>query len=191
MKKELKKELWKPVLNFEGIYEVSNFGKIRRISYDNLMYKHKNKIPYYIKSRYDKDGYVRYTLCNGKILKQVFAHREVAKAFIPNPDNFPVINHKDCNIKNNNVDNLEWCSITYNNRYIKKMGRTNYCYGKKHPFSKTVLQLDRNGNLIQEFESTGDVQRKLGISSSQIRACCNPNSRVKTVHNFIFKYKNQ
>ena len=189
MRKE--NEIWKSIKDFEGLYEVSNYGRIRRISYNNLNYKHKVDLPYYIKCRYDKDGYVRYTLCNGDKIKQVFAHREVAKAFIPNPNNYPVINHKDCNIKNNNVENLEWCSITYNNRYIKKMGRTNYCYGKKHPNSKVVLQYDKNGNFIREFESTGEVQRVLGITSSQVRACCNPQTRTKTVHNFIFKYKNQ
>ena len=187
MRKE--KEIWKPVVDFEGIYEVSSYGKIRRISYENPMYKHKVELPYYIKSRYDKDGYVRYALSKDGKMKQVFGHREVAKAFIPNPNNYPVINHIDCNIKNNYVENLEWCSVTYNNRYIKKMGRTNYCYGERHPNSKKVLQFDRDNNFIREYESTGDVERILGIKSAQIRACCNPNSRVKTVHGFIFKYK--
>lgn len=191
MDKEYKNQIWKPILNFEGIYEISNYGVVRRISYDNPYYKHNVKLPYYIKKRYDKDGYVRYTLCDGKRMKQVFAHREVAKSFIPNPNNYPVINHKDCNIENNYVENLEWCSIKYNNNYIKKMGRTNYCYGKRHPASKTVLQFDREGNFIREFESSGEVERILGIKSTQIRSCCNPKSKVKTVHNFIFKYKNQ
>lgn len=186
-----KKEIWKPVLDFEGIYEVSNYGKIRRISYENPMYKHKVDLPYYIKSSKDKDGYIRYSLSKDGKMKQIFAHREVAKAFIPNPNNYPVINHIDCNIENNYFENLEWCTVTYNNRYIKKMGRTNYCYGKKHPFSKEVLQFDKDNNFIREYESTGEVERVLGISSAQIRACCNPKTRTKTVHGFIFKYKSQ
>ena len=191
MNNEYKNEIWKPVINFEGIYEVSNYGRIRRISYNSNNYKHKNEIPYYIKCRYDKDGYVRYALCKDGKMKQIFAHREVAKAFIPNPNNYPVINHKDCNIKNNYVENLEWCTITYNNRYIKKMGRTNYCYGKKHPNSKVVLQYDKQGNFIRSFESTGEVQRILNIPSSMIRSCCNPKNILKTVHGFIFKYQDQ
>ena len=188
--KEKTNEIWKAVVDFEGIYEVSNLGRIRRISYDNPMYKHKADLPYYIRKRYDKDGYVRYTLCVGKKIKQVFAHREVAKAFIPNPNNYPVVNHIDCDIKNNSVGNLEWCTITYNNRYIKKMGRTNYCYGKRHPASKVVLQYDLQGNFIREYESTGEVQRTIGIASSRVRACCNPNNKTKRVGNFVFKYKN-
>lgn len=191
MENKNKNELWKEIEGWEGIYEVSNYGRVRRISYDNPNYKHKVELPYYIKHRYDKDGYVRYTLCRGKELKQAFAHRLVAKAFVSNPNNYPIINHKDCNVKNNYYENLEWCTITYNNRYIKKMGRTNYCYGKRHPNSKVVLQYDKDGNFLREFESTGEVQRVLGFRATWIRACCNPNSKVKSVKGFVFKYKSQ
>lgn len=191
MENEYKNEIWKAIINYEGIYEVSNYGRVRRISYENTQYRRKKEIPYYIKSKNDKDGYVRFSLCTNNKIKQVFAHREVAKAFIPNPNNYPVINHKDCDKENNYVDNLEWCTIAYNNRYIKKMGRTNYCYGKKHPNSKAVLQYDKQGNFIRSYESTGEVERLLKIRSSQIRACCNPKKKVKSVHGFIFKYENQ
>ena len=181
-------EQWRIIKDWEE-YEISNTGIVRRIAYSNKQYKHKPKLPYYIKSKLDKDGYVRYTLSKNGKMKQAFAHRLVAEAFIPNPNNYPVINHKDCNTQNNNVENLEWCSIQYNNQYIKKMGRTNYCSGKRHPNSKRVLQYDKDGNFIREFESSGEVQRILGIRSSFIRSCCNPKSNVKSVYGYIYKYK--
>lgn len=182
-------EIWKPIKDWENIYEVSNYGRVRRITYDSPIYHTAGELPYYIKKRYDKDGYVRYALCYRGKIKQAFAHRLVAEAFIENPNNYPVINHIDCDIKNNCVTNLEWCTIKYNNNYIKKMGRTNYAYGNKHSSSKKVLQFDKQGNFIKEYESSGHASRELGITSSQIRSCCNPNSRTKSVHSYIFKYK--
>lgn len=184
----MKKEIWKVIKDFED-YEVSNYGVIRRIRYSNDMYKHKNELPYYIKPRLDKDGYVRYTLCKNGKMKQVFAHRIVCQTFIPNPNNYPVINHKDCNTQNNYVDNLEWCTIKYNNNYIEKMGRRNICYGEKHPNSKVVLMYDKKNNFIREFASSGEASRYTGYPSTKIRYCCNPKTKYNKYKDYIFQYK--
>lgn len=184
----MQNEIWKTIKDFED-YEISNYGVVRRIRYSNIQYKHKKTLPYYIKPRFDKDGYTRYALCKDGKIKQAFAHRLVCQAFIPNPNNYPVINHKDCNIKNNYVENLEWCTIKYNNNYIEKMGRRNICYGAKHPNSKVVLMYDKDYNFIREFESSGEASRFLGIPSSAIRNCCNPNNKYIKHKDYIFQYK--
>ena len=105
-------EIWKPVVGYEGLYEVSNFGRVRSLR--------RNKI---LKLKNEVDGYIRVTLCNGGTEKLYQVHRLVAQAFIPNPDNLPQINHKDEVKSNNIVTNLEWCTVHYNNTYGTRLQR--------------------------------------------------------------------
>ena len=112
-------EEWRPIEGYEGLYEVSNTGRVR--SLDRYVkgkgesYRlQKGKMLSPIKNKY---GYLQVNLCcNGKN-KMFLVHRLSAQAFIPNPDNLPEINHKDENPGNNSVDNLEWCDRSYNNNY--------------------------------------------------------------------------
>lgn len=94
-------EVWKPVVGYEGLYEVSNFGRVRKLEY-RLMSGHNHK------------GYTRVHLTKDGEKKNVFVHRLVAEAFLPNPDSYPIINHKDERPGNNRVDNLEWCDHKHN-----------------------------------------------------------------------------
>ena len=110
-------EIWRPVVGYEGLYEVSNTGRVR--SLDRYVkgkgYRlHKGKVLSPIKN---KDGYLTVNLCcNGKIQHKTI-HRLVIQTFIPNPDNLPEVNHLDEDKTNNSVDNLEWCTCSYNNNY--------------------------------------------------------------------------
>ena len=110
-------EIWRPVVGYEGLYEVSNTGRVR--SLDRYVrcksYRlHKGKV---LSPGKDKDGYLFVVLsCNGKH-KTIAVHKLVAQAFIPNPDDLPIINHKDEDKTNNRVDNLEWCTAKYNMNY--------------------------------------------------------------------------
>lgn len=108
-------EEWRTIKGYEGLYEVSSYGRVRSLD------------------RYVKSGYESYRLHKGKVLSPIIAtngylfvglqgrrlsvHRLVAKAFIPNPDNLPEVNHKDEDKTNNVVDNLEWCDHSYNINY--------------------------------------------------------------------------
>ena len=109
-------EEWRPVVGYEGLYEVSSYGRVRSLDWfivDSLGYKrlHKGKV---LSPAKDKNGYLKVNLhCNGKH-NIIRVHRLVAQAFIPNPDNLPQVNHKDENPSNDNVDNLEWCDQKYN-----------------------------------------------------------------------------
>ena len=112
-------EEWRPVVGYEGLYEVSNTGQVRSldryIKNGHSSYRlHKGKVISLLKGEY---GYIQVNLYyNGKNYKK-YVHRLVAQAFIPNPDNLPQINHKDEDKTNNRVDNLEWCTAKYNINY--------------------------------------------------------------------------
>lgn len=99
-------EEWRKIREFDN-YSVSNYGRVKNDIND-----------YIIIGALDKDGYRRVTLCNrGKQYNRP-VHRLVAMEFLNNPDKLPVVNHKDQNVTNNCVDNLEWCTVAYNNSYM-------------------------------------------------------------------------
>ena len=115
-------EIWKTIQDYGGLYQVSNTGKVRDL---------KN----HIKSVYKNNkGYTCLSLYyNGKTYHPT-VHRLVAKAFIPNPNNYEQVNHKDCNKENNNVENLEWCNQRYN--YDEGMKTFQYSKNEEHYFAK-------------------------------------------------------
>ena len=104
-------EVWKDIEGYEGLYQVSNLGNVR-----SLKYAGGNKVKL-LKQYTDKKGYKRIGLYKNGKYKLYMVHRLVTIAFIPNPNNLPIINHKDEDKTNNNVNNLEWCTYEYNNTY--------------------------------------------------------------------------
>lgn len=116
-------ETWRPIDCYEGLYEVSSLGRVRSLDrYIDAIDKYGNTLHLFFSSRILKqwhmlNGYVKVELHKDGKGKQYLVHRVVAQAFIPNPDNLPEINHKDRNIANNIVSNLEWCDRLYNIRY--------------------------------------------------------------------------
>lgn len=112
-------EEWRPVVGYEGLYEVSNTGQVRSfdryVKYSNgRIHLHKGKV---LSPSIRTDGYLVVVLsCNGKH-KMCLVHRLVTEAFIPNTDNLPQVNHKDEDKTNNSVENLEWCDNKYNMNY--------------------------------------------------------------------------
>lgn len=114
-------ENWKPVKNYENLYEVSDCGNVRSLDrvvpYKNGYEKTQIKKGKMLSQKTDKDGYKSVTLCVNQQMKCFRVHRLVAQAFIPNPNNLPLINHKDENPNNNHASNLEWCDRSYNRTY--------------------------------------------------------------------------
>ena len=140
----MEQEKWKPVRGYEGIYEVSNLGRVRSVDRVNSFEawgktnyrKLKGKIR---KQNFDGRGlYLHVSLNDGKRNKIALVHRLVAEAFIENPDNLPEVNHKDENKTNNNVSNLEWCDHKYNNNYGSKFHATR---GEKNVSAKLTPEI--------------------------------------------------
>lgn len=124
-------EIWKDIPNYENLYQISNRGRVK-----SLHNRHKNKK--YLKPCPTSKGYMSVSLCKNHTQKSFHIHRLVAENFIPNPNNYPCINHIDENKENNDISNLEWCTYQYNNTYghrIEKSINTR----KKHTYSATAL----------------------------------------------------
>ena len=112
-------EIWKPVVGYEGLYEVSSYGRVRSldkyVKYKSKGYRlHRGRI---LTGSISRCGYIMCHIRVNEVSKYYLVHRLVAEAFIPNLDNLSCINHKDEDKTNNCVENLEWCSHRYNNTY--------------------------------------------------------------------------
>ena len=165
-------EIWKNIENYEGLYQVSNLGQVRSLKSGET----KN-----LKPGNNGRGYLFVILYKDGKMKRLYLHRLVAKAFIPNPLGYPVINHKDENPSNNHVSNLEWCSVRYNTCYGTSLKRI------AAKLSKPVLQYDKQNNFLRRWPSTMEVERKLGFHQAGICACSN--GKCKTAYGFVWRYE--
>lgn len=172
------KEIWKDIKGYENLYQVSNLGNVVSL---------KGKTPILMKPN-RRRGYLSVGLrIYNQPQKRFSIHRLVAKAFIPNPNNLPQVNHKDENKLNNRVDNLEWCTAKYNINYGTTIDRRAKTQTNRKDQSKPVLQYDKNGNLLNEYPSTREAERKTGIWHINICNVCI--GRHKSAGGYVWKYK--
>lgn len=150
-------EIWKDVLGYEGLYEVSSLGRIRS-SKDKTTHsdyhgtrKWKQRI---FKQKTDKNGYKRVTLYKNRSPKDFLVHRLVAIAFIPKVEGKELINHIDCNPGNNYVSNLEWCDYSENlaHAYKNRLNQSN----------DIIILLNKITNTPKVFISKSEASRFLG-----------------------------
>jgi len=114
-------EIWKPVVGYEGYYEVSNLGNVKRVgSFRGVNKAYLNG--YYLKPKDNGMGYLRIKLTVKNKSKRVMLHRIIAEAFIPNPQNKPIINHLNGKRDDNRIENLEWCTKSENCLHAVKLG---------------------------------------------------------------------
>lgn len=175
-------EIWKNIKDYEGLYQVSNFGNVRRIgNYKNQYSEWKSFKKLKLSNR---KGYLYAVLYKNGISTHFLVHRLVAETFINNCDNSNEVNHLDGNKQNNNINNLEWCSHSKNILHAYKTGlhKTNYIHGNNLP--RQVIQYDLNGNFIKKWKSISEAEKILNIR--HISECCR-NIRKKS-HNFIWRY---
>ena len=151
-------EVWKEVLGFDVLYEVSNMGRVRTRYDSKLGYTREF---HFVQPRNNEKGYMAFNWRQNKKQRTVYLHRLVAEAFIPNPLKLAEINHKDENKANNVVDNLEWCSHVYNCNY----GTRNERSSQKN--RKRVLCIE-TGIVYNSAKHAADA---IGISKSAIYNC--------------------
>ena len=171
---DLSQEIWKDIKGYEGLYQVSNLGRVR--SFRN---NHNRKRILILKYAPNKHGYLQICLYKNKNKKTYFIHRLVAEHFIDNPNGYKEINHKDENPSNNQVKNLEWCDRKYNINYGK---RSEKC-------SKSVSQYDLYGNFIKSYKSLTEAAETLNINKknmSNVSDVCN--GKRKTAYKYIWKW---
>lgn len=148
------KEIWKDISGYEGIYQVSNLGEVRRVSNP----KYRSRKNYIIAKGVAKNGYVYSNLWMKNSCKRAALHRLVAGAFIDNPMCKPIINHKDFDPLNNNSNNLEWVTQSENCQHAIAAGRLPNNKGENHGMSKL------NERKVKEIISRKDeIGSKLAI----------------------------
>jgi hypothetical protein len=163
-------ETWKDVVGWEGLYQVSSFGRVKSF---------RKKEPHLLSTCVGTHGYCVVLLHDGNgQRKNERVHRLVAQAFIPNPNGYPYINHKDEDKTNNHVDNLEWCTAEYNINYgtcKERIADSN---------SKPILKYDLDGNFICEYKSLAEAERIERIDHANICMCCT--GKIAQCSNFIW-----
>lgn len=159
-------EVWKPIQGFSH-YFVSNKGRIRSTTY--VSNGNKNKVEYgkvYSVST-DTSGYKMVDLIGDDGKRNLFRiHRLVATAFIENPDNLPIINHKNRNAGDNRVENLEWCTPSYNATYLDAVEL------RSKKIKKWYVQLDLNGNVVNIHNGLEEARMSVDGTRFLISACC-------------------
>ena len=173
----MKKEYWKPVVGYEGLYEVSNWGRVKRLR--RLITNQYNS--FYIEEKILKPqkniyGYLYVNLYKNGIMKHKTIHKLVAEVFLPNPNNYKEVNHKDECKTNNIVSNLEWCDRKYNINYGTRNEKV----------SKKVYQYTLDGEFVREWKSTAECCRN-GYNQGHVAACCRGERKIHK--GFIWKYK--
>ena len=168
-------EVFLSVPGYEGYYEVSNLGNIKSLRSGKLL-----------KQASNKDGYKLVCLAKDGKSRTFNVHRLVAMAFLPNPENLPEVNHKDETHDNNCVENLEWCSRTYNRNYGTYRERMSKSLKEAGTNNKSVSAYDKTGVYVKSYDSITEAEKELGLGKSSISQALR--GKQKTSGGYVWKY---
>lgn len=182
----------KQVVGYEGLYEVDQFGRVYSIDriktvVDNGRIYEKHIAGKQMKQSIHTKGYKTVSLTKNGSTKTIFVHRIVAEAFLPNPGNFPLVNHKDEDKTNNFIDNLEWCTASYNRTYGKAIERqAKKIRGRESNKKIAIIQKDMSGDFLNWFDSLTKAAENVNGSTSSISAVCK--GKRKTAYGYLWEY---
>lgn len=184
------KEVWKDIKDYEGLYQVSNLGRVRSLDrYIETFIK--NQIGRYKCTKFYKGYILKQQTYQGYKCVQIHTngqykwekvHRLVAETFIPNSNNLPQVNHIDGNKENNKVDNLEWCTHSENIKHAYNNNLINH-------YKRKIKQYDLQGNFIKTWNSAKEIEKNLNIHNSQICRCCK--NHKSTARGYIWEYEKE
>lgn len=177
----MNKEVWRDIKGYEGIYQVSNLGRVKSLQREvNNTHCSKRTINEAILSvKRESHQYNYVTLHRNNKGKRAYIHRLVAQEFIPNPNNYSEVNHKNEIKKDNRVENLEWCSRKYNINYgtgKRRMVESRNAHNKWNAERK-VYMYDKEGVFVKEFRSVVEAARFLNCADSSIRPIIDKKNR--------------
>lgn len=164
-------EIWKSVVGYSNLYEVSNLGRVKSLK----------RVPNTILKPSSNGRYLQLVLHKNGTKSKKYIHRLVAEAFIPNPCGFSEVNHKDEDKTNNSVSNLEWCDSSYNNTYNQRHIKS------RESLKKPIIVRNTNGEIIAEYPSISQASITLNIDKSNISKCCR--GVMRSYKSLIFSYK--
>jgi hypothetical protein len=165
------KEIWRDIQDYEGLYQVSNLGRVKSLYKQGTI----------LKPQINNRGYYFVMLYRNGKYHHALVHRLVATTFIPNKENLPQVNHRDEDKSNNVVSNLEWCDNLYNNLYHDKSAKTGVKEGKP------VAQYSLDGKLVKVWQSAHEAERS-GYHAGHISDCCR--GVINTHLNYLWRYVN-
>ena len=196
------KEVWKDIVGYEGLYQVSNLGRVKslpraRKCYADRQYISKERI---LKGRPNSKGYLRVQLKNGGKLERRFLHRLVAEAFIPNPSNKKEVNHIDCVPTNNTAENLEWTTHQENILWAVRCGRFKHLKEERSKLGKLLIEkareavkrkvclINENGDVIKVYNTLTEACKEYRLDNGSLTKCCQ--GKQKTCGGYRWRYDN-
>lgn len=180
-------EIWKDIKGYEGIYQVSDLGRVKSLNYNH------HGMEAILKPSNRGNGYLFVVLCINKIKTNYLVHRLVCESFLPNPENKRTVNHKNGIKTDNRLDNLEWATHHENNKHAHDNGLNvspkfwTGKFGSDNPSSIPVCRFSKTGEYIDEFAGASEAARITGLHRGHISDCCR--GSLKSHGGYIWKYK--
>ena len=182
----------KPVVGYEGYYEVDQFGRVFSLDRSVVVVEESRSYTKHLKGKQIKQamhgkGYKVVTLTKDGKMTNLYVHRIVAEAFLPNPDNLPMVNHKDEDKANNFLENLEWCTAAYNRTYgnaIERHAKT--LRGRESGKRTPVIQKYADGKFSNRYDFISEAALSVNGAVGAISAVCK--GKRKLAYGFRWEY---